>query len=179
MQNHPDRGRDQDTFMKIAKDYEACVTHSSIMSCCNQLFLCVSAVQQTMSRERTMRSTVILMDREQRHFGIALPSWIVDKDNSFLVSMTQFWENLLSLCFGENHNFANVFQSHIGVYKPLFFWWSPPRGEHIGVNSFAIACTVVEICTTLSSNLQLLKYYNYCDGRYYNRIYCTAVLTIT
>ena len=58
-----------------------------------------------------MRSTVILMDREQRHFGIALPSWIVDKDNSFLVSMTQFLENLLSLCFGENHNFANVFQS--------------------------------------------------------------------
>ena len=44
MQHHPDRGGDQDTFMKIAKAYEACVTHSSIMSCCNQLFLCVSAV---------------------------------------------------------------------------------------------------------------------------------------
>ena len=44
MQHHPDRGGDQDTFLKIAKAYEACVTLSSIMSCCDQLFFCVSAV---------------------------------------------------------------------------------------------------------------------------------------
>ena len=48
-------------------------------------------------------------------------------------------------------------RKHVPISKPVFFWWSPPRGEHIGVNSFAIACTVVEMWTILFTNFQPLK----------------------
>ena len=40
----------------------------------------------------------------------------------------------------------------VQICKPLFFWQSPSRGEHIGVNGFAIAQAVVELRTILSSN---------------------------
>ena len=53
------------------------------------------------------------------------------------------------LCFSQNkfRKFQTCFNQQASI-----FWWSPPREEHIGINSFAIACTVVEIRTTLSSN---------------------------
>ena len=40
----------------------------------------------------------------------------------------------------------------VQIGKPLFFWQSPSRGEHIGVNGFAIAQAVVELRSILSSN---------------------------
>ena len=39
----------------------------------------------------------------------------------------------------------------VQISKPLFFWQSPSRGEHIGVNGFAIAQAVVELRTISSS----------------------------